>query len=417
MMPGPSGVVGAVHSGYCALRICVDDDYACYRSFVNLVNISGPGPIFAEPCDVARAIDAVRRRADDFPAWRRWWTQAAGVSPGLRQEPVTLRRMPLHRYDCAEQYGGIAVGLNVGGTYVRVAWIERGEILDQRVARLDSSSLSSGQSSATRALRELIGMTVARVRGVESVGIAWSAPRTAAGLRGLSLQMSRLGDIGSALDDGTLDEDLTTFAGRPVLSWNDGEAIAAAEGRASGERVGARCTLAFKLGTSFAAGVAVPGGVVSLPLQLAKCLVYTLPIRKYQHPATGMWGTARDMVGAESIERTYGDLRRRSTSYDGYCRASVQGQPCARSILLQSVSALAELIAMVESIWGALDVVVSGRNVIDPAYEALHNEMLAEQLRSRAVRASLAPRKYDVDLGSAVGAALLSQSTLACANT
>src|SRR5262249_39486006 len=158
-------------------------------------------------------------------------------------------------------------------------------------------------------------------------------------------------------------------AGVPVRSWNDGEAVAAAEA-AFADRIRTRPLLALKMGTSMASGLATGDSVIALPMQLAKFSLCVRPRIAYTHPITGMRGTARDLIGAEAIEKTFKHaMNDKSLTYRDYCEAVVRGNAVARELAIGAIEAIAEIAEAIASMWSSgIDLVVTGTNIQDAKY-------------------------------------------------
>jgi predicted NBD/HSP70 family sugar kinase len=300
------------------------------------------------------------------------------------------------------------LGVNVGGRYARLVWLQGWRIVAERSVDLEQSDYRRHVRGSVRDLTEFFRRHD-ESKDLACIGIAWSAPRTALGLRAMSLQMRRLGEAAELLQAGTLDETIATICGCEVYSWNDGEAVAAAEATWRA-RLG-RPMLVLKLGTSFASGIATGKAVSLLPMQLAKCLLSTQPIRAYRHPSVGLRGTARDLLGAEPIEATYRELTENdAATYDDFCADVGRGEPLADEILARAATALAELGGIIERTWFAVDIVPTGRNVRDSLVRLRFYDHLAKALKARNVKSRLSPPVCDVDLSAAIGAAVLTYS-------
>lgn len=384
--------------------------WAAARGLINLVNIQGPGRIELSPLDCSPQVEECVDRLDPSRDWRNWWIRAAGVELSIGPYEGGHRQIPTFALPPSPSVTGCTLGINIGGRYARLVWLRDGRIDAVRrvdLARADDDAHVKGD------VQELARSIVEHPESkyVKSIGIAWSAPRTAKGLRAMSLQMQRIGEAADFLHTGTLDDILSGFCGCQVRSWNDGEAAAAAEAvwRPGDEN---RSILVFKLGTSFASGLARGSTIYSLPMQFAKCLLAIKPIQIYTHPSVGLRGTARDLLGAEPIERTYRNLSGdSSTSYDDFCHGVVVGEDVALLIIEKAADGLANLVEIAEDIWSAVDVVVSGNNVRNPEVADTLYQSARRAFARRSLNSRLLQPVCDVDLSAAMGAAMLSCAT------
>lgn len=220
--------------------------------------------------------------------------------------------------------------------------------------------------------------------------------------------MDDAGELAALLHDGRIDMVLTRELELPVHSWNDGEASAAAEALA--ESPGSdRPLLVLKLGTSMASGLATGEGVSALPMQLAKCRLKQLPLHEYAHPATGLSGTARDLIGAECLTRAYREeLHDPQATYEDFCAAAEHGVPVARRLLCDAVAAVVELAEFVSALWSPVQLVVTGKNLEKSDYRVVFARHLRDRLNAVSARAILREARCDHDLVAAIGAIGLS---------
>lgn len=378
------------------------------RSFVNLVNLQGSGEIHVDPASSAGYVVERLEDLDPTGEWRAWWTRAAGTRPTVIDRPVDAKPPPTQTLNYRASSTEMTLGVNVGGRYARLVWLQGNRIVAERSVDLEQSDYGRHVRGSVRDLAEFFRRHD-ESKYLACIGIAWSAPRTALGLRAMSLQTRRLGEAAELLHAGTLDETMAKICGCEVQSWNDGEAVAAAEATWRAEL--SRPMIVFKLGTSFASGMVTNNAVSLLPMQLAKCLLSTQPIRAYRHPSVGLRGTARDLLGAEPIEATYRELTKKgAATYDDFCGDVGRGEPLADEILARAASALAELGGIIETTWLEVDIVPTGRNVQDLLVRARLYEHLVKALKARNAKSMLSPPVCDVDLSAAIGAAVLAYS-------
>ncbi len=350
-------------------------DAAC--ALINLVNVQGAGPVRVEPREGCRCLEAALDALDARGGWRAWWYRESGERVSLTDSRVEGLPVPLFRCDSTLAGTGRCLGINTGGTYLRRVWLDDGNI---------SAAESVRRGGARRS--PLPGLE--RLRGVRQVGIARIAARTRRGLTATPP-----------------DEVLGGMLGCPVRSWNDGEAIAAAEAvsRPPGDR---RAMLVLKLGTSMAGGIVAPGGVCGLPLQLARCIPSAAPISAFEHPRVKLRGTVRDLVGAGPMTDTYRLLTGRpAATYAEFTRAAVKGDPEATRILMGAAAAITDVSRLMSSFWSPMDVVVTGRSLRNEAYRGILHEMLAARFGMLDERLALLEPAADPDLGAAVGAVVL----------
>jgi predicted NBD/HSP70 family sugar kinase len=385
------------------------DDAA--RGVVNLVNIQGSGRISLSQIGIYDRVIHRLTELDPSAEWRGWWGHASGARVSVSDKPIERASVPMRPLPKSMRGSGKSLGINVGGRYARLVWLQDGQAA--HVERIDLEGVDDVahvRGSVKALARFICHHDVSK--DLQFIGIAWSAPRTALGLRAMSLQMRRVGEAADLLDAGQLDAILTGLCGCPVRSWNDGEAVAAAEANLRPGGSGG-ALLVFKLGTSFATGLAVGSNVCLLPMQLAKCVLLVRPIREYSHPSVGLKGTARDLIGAESIERTYAELSGvRDASYEDFCQAATREDDVAMNILAGEAAGLAELCETVERIWRPVEVVATGRNVSDSDFRELLYRYFTTALCSRGLRTTLTSPVCDVDLGAAMGAAILTYGTV-----
>ncbi|MEU2901031.1 hypothetical protein ACWC4E_32860 [Streptomyces sp. NPDC001273] len=382
------------------------------RSLVNLVNIQGPGEIAISPASRRHQVSTALERADPTGSWRDWWHRAAGEPVRLSDDAPTTRAVPVHR--CGPPDGKTGpdplLGVNIGGHYLRLVRVRRGAVVGSREKRLGAGRGSSLFGISLRSFVELLaGDELAR--GVRGVGIAWSAPRASVGLRAMSLLTEGGGEVVDLLDTGELDSALTGALRCPVLSWNDGEGVAAAEALARPPRQG-RPLLALKLGTSFASGLALEDRRISaLPMQLAKCLPSTPPPRRHAHPMVGLHGTTRDTLGAACLTESFKLLSGLPRAdYDDYCLAAVRHHPGAMELARAGARTVAELTHLVSTVWSPADLVLSGRNLRHPPYRHLFERLVRHELDTFPSRPTLLAPAADLNLSAALGAAALTQA-------
>jgi predicted NBD/HSP70 family sugar kinase len=377
------------------------------RGVVNLVNVQGPGLIEVSPLP-GEALECQLNRLDPEGLWRKWWLQAAGEAVSFTSVAQRRYPPPEHRLPSDSASATKCLALNIGGHYVRIASMVGATVLTTDSIRIGTGTDSLLSGATLDKFVRILDLEE-RARSVECVGIAWSAPRTALGLRAMSLQMSSVGDVAPLLHAGDVDEILSKRCGRPVMSWNDGEAAAAGEFAAQPRSD--RSLLVLKLGTSFASGLATLTGVSSLPMQLAKCVLRVKPLIAYEHPVVGLRGTARDLLGAQPLQRTYRTITGNSTaSYDDLCLAATHAEPSGTRVVRRSARAIAELAALISDIWSAVDVVITGKNVAAVGFRDLLLGYVTEELSAIEVPAQLLAPLVEPDMASAVGAGLLSIS-------
>jgi len=358
-----------------------------------------------------RTLDSRLKAYDPSGRWRTWWADASGEPLILGDRVASSRKPPAHPLPAAVTSPGSSVGINVGGHYLRVVVVQDGQLSAVETVRLGTGSASSLLNSTVKDFLDLVALE-RRVSHPRCVGIAWSAPRTSLGLRAMSTQMLSVGEIGQLLHRGVVDATLSLHWDCPVFSWNDGEAVAAAECAARDKPI-RRPLLVLKLGTSFASGLATTQGVCALPLQLAKCVLRAKPLRSYEHPAVGLRGTARDLIGAEPITTTYRAMAYRPTaSYSDYCDAVLAGDPIALAIAHATVAALAELVRMVSLLWAPVTLVLSGKNLEAPGFQEHITHTLRRRLRRTAPRVIVDNPVCSTDTSAALGAVLLSLARL-----
>lgn len=376
------------------------------RAVINLVNVQGPGTIaVAPPClpALAEYID----RLDPAGTWRSWWAAAAGQQVELVDIDQITVAPPCHPLPKTLARSGRCLGINVGGHYLRLAWLTNGVVEHSATIRLGSGR----QSVLARAtVNDFVNMVESErcVTGLTNIGIAWSAPRTPLGLRAMSILMDNAGELTDLMHSGRIDAVLTERFDVPVFSWNDGEAVVAAELMA-GSHDSCRPLLALKLGTSMASGVATADGVSALPLQLAKFVLAKQPQCEYEHPQIGLFGTARDLIGAESILSTYRTLMAaEGATYEDFCKAAVAGVPIALRLVRDAADAITEITSIISGLWSPVDVVVTGKNLEREDYRSLFTREVCNSLSTAGAVASLREPGCDHGLVAAIGAVYLS---------
>lgn len=373
------------------------------RAVVNLVAVEGPGAIAISPpqarAPVADALDRIDRAAD----WRSWWSEAARESVRLTDHPGSPAAVPTHRIRSWQAVSGPLLGINIGGSYMRFVRVEDGDVISSQEAAVDSlRGVTFERFSAALASHEL-------ARDVRSVAIAWSAPRTKVGLRAMSILTQGAGEVSDLLDSGQLDARLTAALGRPVDSWNDGEAVAAAEVMYGGVRNG-RPLLVFKLGTSFASGLAVDAArVVALPMQLSKCLPGTALVRTFAHPMVKLNGTARDALGAECLTKAFRLLSGRTEAdFADYCATVAGNDSACLRLARTSAQVIAELADLVSRLWSPVDLVLTGKNLQEAHYRDTLATLTRQELANRPGGMFLRESDGDVSSSAALGALALS---------
>ncbi|MDR6979042.1 hypothetical protein J2X68_005776 [Streptomyces sp. 3330] len=379
---------------------------------MNLVNIQGSGDIAITPASGRDDVASALERVDPTGSWRNWWHQASGVPVRLSDGASVPGATPVHRFSPLEGGAGPdpLLGINVGGHYLRLVRVCGGTVVGSREMRLGTGHESALSGISLRSFVELLtGDELSHE--VQGVGIAWSAPRTSIGLRAMSILTEVGGEVFDLLDAGELDNALTKALGCPVLSWNDGEAVAAAEALARPPGEG-RSLLALKLGTSFASGLALGTHQVSaLPLQLAKCLPTSPPLECFAHPMTGLHGTARDALGAACVTEAFrrlADLPQ--ADYEDYCRAAVRGHPVAMRLARSAARVVAELAHLVRNLGSPVDLVLSGRNLRQLPYRQMFTGLVRRELALHPSGVTLLDPAGDVSLSAALGAAALSRA-------
>ncbi|MFE9763496.1 hypothetical protein ACFYPC_03000 [Streptomyces sp. NPDC005808] len=383
------------------------------RDLVNLVNVQGAGEIAITPASKRSQVSEALERLDPTGSWRAWWHRAAGEPVELTDgAPSRLLPTPVHGFRPFGGEGDAAplLGINIGGHYLRLVRIHRGEVVDSREKRLGSGRQSSLFGISFRSFLEMLTGDEL-THDIRGVGIAWSAPRTRVGLRAMSIVTEGGGEVVGLLDTGELDSVLTKALGCPVHSWNDGEAVAAAEALA---RPGGRDRplLVLKLGTSFASGLALGAHEVSaLPMQLSKCLPRTVPPERFAHPMVGLHGTARDALGAGCVSETFRLLTDRPRAdFEDYCLAAVQGDPVATRLARSAARTVAETAHFVSCLWSPVDLVLSGRNLRQLPYRQKFTELVRHELALLPSGITLLDPAGDVSLSAALGAAALSRA-------
>ncbi|MGX5214310.1 hypothetical protein ACWKT3_37440 [Streptomyces violaceus] len=382
------------------------------RNLVNLVNVQGPGEIVITPASKRSQVGEALERLDSRGSWRAWWHRAAGEPVELTDGTPSRLPTPVHHFSPFEGEAGAApqLGINIGGHYLRLVRIHRGEVVGSREKRLGSGRQSSLFGISLRSFLEMLtGDELAH--GVRGVGIAWSAPRTRVGLRAMSILTEGGGEVVGLLDTGELDSVLTKALGCPVYSWNDGEAVAAAEALAR-PGVRDRPLLVLKLGTSFASGLALGTHEVSaLPMQLSKCLPRTVPPQRFAHPMVGLHGTARDALGAACVTETFRLLTGRPRAdFEDYCLAAVRGEPVATRLARSAARTVAETAHFVSGLWSPVDLVLSGRNLRQLPYRQKFTGLVRHELALLPSGITLLDPVGDVNLSAALGAAALSRA-------
>ncbi|MFD9431067.1 hypothetical protein [Streptomyces sp. NPDC060002] len=384
------------------------------RSLVNLVNVQGPGKMVITPGSRWSQVNGALERVDPTGSWRDWWRRASGEPVSLSVGVPTTMAMPVHRFSSLDGQAGPdpLLGINIGGHYLRLVRVCGGTVVGSREKRL-----GTGQDSALFgiSLRSFVGLLTGDElsRGVRGVGIAWSAPRTSVGLRAMSILTEGGGEVVDLLDAGELDSALTQALGCPVLSWNDGEGVAAAEALAQPSRQ-ERPLLALKLGTSFASGLALGTHQVSaLPMQLAKCLPATPPPERFAHPMVGLHGTARDALGAACVTAAFRSLAGLpQADYDDYCLAAVRRHPVAMMLTRSAARTVAELAQLVSTLWSPVDLVLGGRNLRQLPYRQMFMGLVRHELAFIPSDVTLLDPACDVSLSAALGAAALSRARI-----
>lgn len=390
---------------YRSLTVCGSVHDAA-RGVMNLVNVQGAGWIGVGPTGRSHEVVTAMEELDQNSAWRDWWAGTSREQIAISDRRPAQLRTPYYPWQKADEARGRYLGVNVGGSYLRLVWLVNGsvECVEQLPLSIDDGLFVHG------GIHELAEMLTGRrrSRGLRCIGIAWSAVRTPSGLRSTALEAGG-GRIADLLDLGVLDALLTKRCGVRVRSWPDGEAVAAAEAEAR-DRSRRRTLLVLKLGTSFASGLVTEHGVCGLPLQLAKCLLTIRPAREYRHPSVRLLGTARDLLGAQSIERSYREVSGISNAtYTDFCRAVSVSDATALDIACRSASAIAELLDLVGSIWAPVDLVLTGKNIEDDGFRnflwAHTDQLLRDQAAADMQRFDHA---WDPDIAAAIGAVSLS---------
>jgi predicted NBD/HSP70 family sugar kinase len=374
------------------------------RAVFNLVNVQGPGAISISP----PSLEAVGKELDNLDpsgSWRSWWLSAAGESLTLVDRENDTVPIAYLAQPTSLAHTGRCLGLNVGGHYLRLVWLNAGVVVDATTIRLGTGERSVLSNGTLDSFVELLHRECS-LKDMSAIGIAWSAPRTSLGLRAMSILMENARELGELVHSQRIDNELTEKLDVPVASWNDGEAVVAAEYFFGAPR--SRPLLALKLGTSMASGIATSAGVCSLPMQLAKCLPEAEPHRKYSHPQTGTRGTVRDMVGADPLVRTYRSLSGDNVAtYEDFCAAAVAGAPIATDLVNSATVAIAELVNFVSALWSPVDVVVTGKNLEQEDFEQLFAAGLKRRLCSNTYPVSLLKPACDPNLVAAIGAVCL----------
>ena len=359
---------------------------AMARSLINLVNIEGPGPVAVTPPRARKGLWAGLEEIDRANEWRDWWHALSDQRIRLVASPVPRRPVPVIPI-VEPDPSAITVGINVGGHYLRVVRCRGASIECAKTERLGTGS----ESLADRGVAGIEALADELVDGAEAVGIAWAAPRV----------------------DGRTQERLSQAWGCPVSSWNDGLAVAASEVQVAPVGAG-RSSLVLKLGTSMAAGVATDDGVVDLPLEMAKCLVETEPIRIHRHPTVGLVGTVRDLVGADPLTATFRTVSgRRRGRFDEFLRTALEEpQSEARIMLRKAAAGVADLARLGRRLWELGEVVLTGRNLANQRLRDLFLAMVNEDLQRSGSDVSSRAGGLDPDLSGALGGALLAHSAL-----
>ncbi len=391
--------------GYGSLRVRGSPGEAA-RGVVNLVNMQGAGPIGVRPTGRFPEVASAVERLDPRSTWRDWWASTSGEPVAISDNCPARRGTPYFPWRKPDHARGRCLGVNVGGSYLRLVWLVNGSVDEE-----ERVPLGAGEGpSADGRVRDLVSLLTVprRSRGLDCIGIAWSAVRTPSGLRSTALRAAGAERIAGLLDRGALDAVLTEGCGVRVRSWPDGEAVAAAEAVAR-RPARQRSLLVLKLGTSFASGLVTEDGVCGLPLQLAKCLLAVRPVREYQHPSVRLPGTARDLLGAQSIERSYREASGiRDATYADFSRAVPRSDPVALYIAQRSAAAIAELTDLVGSMGAPVDLVLTGQNIEDQGFRAFLYHQTDQLLRDRPWDTQRCDPSWDVDIAAAVGAVSLS---------
>jgi predicted NBD/HSP70 family sugar kinase len=392
--------------GYGSLRMRGSSDEAA-RGVVNLVNMQGAGRIGVRPTGRFPEVASAVKRLDPRSTWRDWWASTSGEPVAVSGSCPARRQTPYFPWRRPDHARGRCLGVNFGGSYLRLVWLVNGSVDGEELLSL---SADEGPLARGSRVRDLVALLTGpkRSRDLQCIGIAWSAVRTPSGLRSTALQAADGGRIAELLDRGALDAVLTKGCGVRVRSWPDGEAAAAAEAGARNQ-VGRRSLLVLKLGTSFASGLVTEFGICGLPLQLAKCLLAVRPAREYRHPSVGFPGTARDLLGARSIERSYGAASGiRDATYADFCQAVSLSSSVAVDIARRSAAAIAELTDLVGSIGGPVDLVLTGKNIEDQGFRDFLYRQTDQLLGEGPGGTQRFDPSWDVDIAAAAGAVSLS---------
>ncbi|SDE37678.1 ROK family protein [Glycomyces harbinensis] len=392
----------SIYSEYTSVELSGDVNDAA-RMIFNLVNIDGSRSIGVDP-PLVPELKAELLRLDPGSTWARWWSKHSGSDLRVvagKKKPAVL---PLIRRR-EQSPSGRVVGVNIGGHNLRTVFLEDGKMLDSRRLRIGSGQISR---LANITLRDLVSLLDISAFGPEKVGIAWSAPRVNGSLRSSSIQLENAGEVGRLLDLNEIDSALSQELRCRASSWNDGEAIAAAE-ISNRSTDGKGQVLSIKLGTSIAAGFSIGSDIVSAPLQLSKLLLRASPMVEFDHPIIGVRGTSRDVLGATSLAQAYQAITGASgTSYKDYCELTVAGDPVATELTRRAAAGIAEIAQVMTDAFGSFQLAVTGDNISDEVYSAVFERFLTAELANvRGVR--LLSPGIDSSLGAAIGAAVLAQ--------
>src|SRR5215470_9638498 len=285
--------------------------------------------------------------------WARWyWGNAGGT---LQATPPQRRQPTMHPLPSTLKGSGKLLGVNLGGSYVRIVLVEDGLITQSKSVPANVNGWPTLDDIP---------------EGVRGVGIAY--------------QESRAGQVLPAFDV-------------PVTFWADGQAAAAAEAVKPVERP----TLVLKLGTSIAAGLATHHGVCVMPFRLARFTALTEPPVPFTDPGTGTTGTLGGLLGAGQMARTFTALRGRPGTFLDLCQAAANNDPAAEKTICLAAHGIAETTTFLNLFWPDLELVMTGKNV-EP-------EPFGECLREAVCRVGVPckPPSAVVDLCAAIGAIVL----------
>lgn len=389
---------------YCGLAIDAKR-HSVVRQLVNLVNIQGAGPIYVQPATLVPSLEAQLELLDGTRRWRNWWHEASGRDLKFSHTPINRQAPPMVTLSPFRPER-VAVGINVGGHYLRVVRCRGREIECSRSVRL-----GSGRDSllADLGLAGLAGPVQGMLDGAMAVGIAWAAPAVESRARPLSMQTRASAEMAAMLREGDLERRLAKRWKCAVSSWNDGLAVAASQACSEAEST-SRTQLVLKLGTSFAAGLVRNGKVIDLPLEMAKCLLDAQPLISYEHPTVGLRGTARDLIGADPLVATYRKLSHRgNATFADLQRDALASKAEARLLLVHAARGVAMLARLAQSLWRDLELVVTGRNISDRRIRNLFLTLVRDDVERIASGISVRSSVSDPDLSAAYGSAILAQ--------